>query len=389
MEKTSEIWAPTSVKSVFKLSLAPSTTGSGNRPTAVGAGTQYTAVCGLGWRFSFRVDQQSAQTVVDTSGNTIESFQLQLFFDPHLVYSSSYGTITLVTQVQNLISASPPVPITTHLPSNGYHPTLGTYVYLNGAATPSISIELRFSTELGLTLWRPVEHVPRMQTALRDTLGGKELVDVKFYAFSRTDSGRVTHPLPLYASTALMRGFSGDLDAFLTTAHGFSEAKIVDLDLHEPEETSFEDYGYASDSDLDSDSELDSDGEENPPSVREDADGMEVSTQVVPGRKSSGREGRVIVLKDTAFKTWKAFIFYLYTRQVNFRPLKSQGLPQSTTNDPSCSPKSMYRLAEKFGLEDLKALALSSISSSLSETNILPEVFSAFTALYAFECSAI
>ncbi|KAJ7152466.1 hypothetical protein C8R46DRAFT_1121305 [Mycena filopes] len=380
MDKTAEVWSPTGVKSVFSLSIQPSSTGTGNRPTALGTGVLYTAICGLGWRFSFRVDQQPAPTrVVDDAGNTIESFQLQLFFDPHLVRSAAYGSITIDTQVERLIPSVPPAAptITYTLPSGGATPALGTYVYASSTPAPSIGFTVTFSPTLGLTLPHPLE--ARMEQTLGDTLAGKELVDLKFYAFSRRGSGCVTHPQALFSNSNLLRGFSEDLEAMLTE-HGFSESAIVDLDLHESEDQSFNEYGY------DSDSDLESDVEENPAPVvvKGSSSESEPDGKVAPGSKSSGRKGRVIVLKDTAFTTWKALIYYLYTRRVNFRPLKSEGSQEAgpAVKGPTCSPKSMYRLADKLGLEDLQALALTAISSRLSETNILEEVFSSFTSVY-------
>ncbi|KAJ7744158.1 hypothetical protein B0H16DRAFT_995090 [Mycena metata] len=378
MEKNSEVWTPTGINSTFNLSLQPSGTGSGHRPTALGAGIQYTAICGLGWRFALRVDQQSTPTmVVDDAGNTIESFQLQLFFDPYLIRSASYGAVTLTTQVEHLISPSQAVevPITYNLPSNASDTHLGTYVYASSAAAPSISITLTFASALGLTLPHPLEK--RMEEALEETLTGKELMDVKFYAFSRRGSESVTHPLALFANSHLLRGFSEDLDA-LFTEHGFSESAIVDLDLHEPEDRTFNDYGY------DSDSDLESEADEPAPLVKVSFSDVETGDKEQSSTRSSGRKGRVIVLKDTAFQTWKALIYYLYTRRVNFRPLKSEGPLETdiTVRGPTCSPKSMYRLADKLGLEDLQALALAAISSRLSETNILYEVFSSFTSVY-------
>lgn len=51
---------------------------------------------------------------------------------------------------------------------------------------------------------------------------------------------------------------------------------------------------------------------------------------------------------------WRAFIFYIYTDKLDFSPLKSsrsslESLKKidETKAIPSCSPKSMYRLAEK------------------------------------------
>ncbi|KAJ7083876.1 hypothetical protein C8R44DRAFT_52725 [Mycena epipterygia] len=212
-----------------------------------------------------------------------------------------------------------------------------------------------------------------MEQTLEATLTGKELVDIKFYAFSRRGSAGATHPQPLFANSALLRGFSEDLDALLT-GHGFSESVVVDLDAHEPEESAFTDYGYDSDSDLESDAEDD-------PAEPSPASDTEAKLNSDPGH--SVRKGRVVVLKDIAFTTWKALLYYyLYTRRVNFRPLKSEGRKELTVHGPSCSPKSMYRLADKLGLDELQALALAAISARLSEDNILEEVFSSFTSRY-------
>ncbi|KAJ7083874.1 hypothetical protein C8R44DRAFT_903564 [Mycena epipterygia] len=407
MEKFTEEWAPTGVKSSFRLLLQDSTANA-RQPTALGTKVQYTAICGFGWRFSFRVNRQSAPAVVvDDAGNTIESFQLQLSFDPHLITSGAYGTLALTTQVEHLISVQPPTPVEHILPTNQYSPMetpLGTYVYPSNAPPPKISITVTFPATLGLALPHPLE--PQMEQTLEGTLTGKELVDIKFYAFSRRGSASATHPQPLFANSALLRGFSDDLDACeevlqtlhfrisVLAGHGFSESAVVDLDAHKPEQSAFKDYGYDSDSDLESEGEDDP----SPPSSASDTE-----TKPNPALGQSVRKGRVVVLKDTAFTTWKALLYYLYTRRVNFRPLRSEGPKELAVHGPACSPKSMYRLADKasdtihcrfrcmlinniftaqLGLDELQALALAAISARLSEGNILEEMFSSFTSVY-------
>ncbi|KAJ7612773.1 hypothetical protein FB45DRAFT_1036982 [Roridomyces roridus] len=364
MEKFNETWGPTGIVSSFKITLQDSTPGF-HRPAPVGAGILYTPLCGFGWRFSFRIDQQSAPAVVvDSAGNNVDSFKIQLFFDPHLVKSGSYGVVSFTIQTEHLMadpSSAGDKPIQHSLP--------------NGSTNLSLA-----SSVLPRTL------EPRMAGALEDTLTGKELVDVKFYAFSRRGADGVTHPLPLFAKTSLLRGFSDDLNAMLD-GHGFSESAIVDLDKHQAEQDRFTEYGYESDSDLDSDQETDE---------MELIPTSETKDKVKPGL--GVRNGRVLVLKDTAFKTWKALLYFLYTGRVHFCTLKSQEPQESVVVGPTCSPKSMYRLADKvnlpvstliqlfdsskLGLEDLQALALASISSHLSEQNILQEVFSSFTSVY-------
>jgi hypothetical protein len=146
--------------------------------------------------------------------------------------------------------------------------------------------------------------------------------------------------------------------------HGFSESVVVDLDLHLPEEHSFDNYGYESDSDLESDGEEET-AVESYTSGREKKPTEEASDVSRARCDQGARMGRVIVLKDTAFKmylfqrrifvkiddtntdSWKALLYYLYTRRVNFRPLKSEGPKDMVVKGPTCSPKSMYRLTDK------------------------------------------
>lgn len=60
------------------------------------------------------------------------------------------------------------------------------------------------------------------------------------------------------------------------------------------------------------------------------------------------------VLLLTASPRWQALLFYLYTDEIVFAPLRSQGSrPVRCCNiyeAPPCSPKSMYRLACKVRL---------------------------------------
>ncbi|KAG2368378.1 hypothetical protein BDR07DRAFT_1478150 [Suillus spraguei] len=81
---------------------------------------------------------------------------------------------------------------------------------------------------------------------------------------------------------------------------------------------------------------------------------------------------RMVLVRNTAFATF-------------FLPLKSKdplSRRNNTTQNLRCSPKSMYRLALKLKNARLEALAFQAIKSSLSESNILYEAFSWFTAQY-------
>ncbi|KAI0645437.1 hypothetical protein C8Q79DRAFT_692823 [Trametes meyenii] len=115
---------------------------------------------------------------------------------------------------------------------------------------------------------------------------------------------------------------------------------------------------------------------------------QEPSSMVVPAEhraKSSLLE--TLVVKDTAYRTWNALVFYAYTHQIKFLPLKSQGRAaitdvQNVSEPPACSPKSMYRMAMKYGNTELQALAIHDIRTKLSTQNILEELFSRFTSRY-------
>ncbi|KAH7906718.1 hypothetical protein BJ138DRAFT_590749 [Hygrophoropsis aurantiaca] len=94
----------------------------------------------------------------------------------------------------------------------------------------------------------------------------------------------------------------------------------------------------------------------------------------------------VVYVKGTAYKTWRALIYYCYTGQITFSPLKSsQNAVEQFPNDERdncCSPKSMYRLAHKLGIKALETSALAAVEKHLSKDNIFDEIFSNFTSKY-------
>ncbi|KAI0681975.1 hypothetical protein BC835DRAFT_1300973 [Cytidiella melzeri] len=99
--------------------------------------------------------------------------------------------------------------------------------------------------------------------------------------------------------------------------------------------------------------------------------------------------GHVIVTPDVAYKTFKALVYYLYTGELRFAPLRSQspkpGADTAVTTPrqvPQCSPKAMYRLADKYGLIDLKDKAQADIMHKLSVENIAVELRSTLTSTY-------
>ncbi|KAI0958428.1 hypothetical protein AcV7_004254 [Taiwanofungus camphoratus] len=269
------------------------------------------------------------------------------------------------------------------------------------------------------------------QAALKLSVTGGDFIDTRVYLFSRrTASGIVKRPRPVFVNSTVLRAMSPDLDTLLSG--GFSESVISHLDptFQPPDQyVSVEEYQYEFDSDLDDDDDDDSDDIQNTESCdlhksngrghdesvmepREEPavpDDLKVTSESISSAnwgqsavgvssgvnpQVGGNVGRTVVVKDMAYKTWQSLIFYIYTGQLEFAPLRSQ-IPairdvngkaterNRSYQPPSCSPKSMYRLADKYGLKELKDLAVNDLKVKLSADNILAELFSPFTSWYS------
>ncbi|TCD66747.1 hypothetical protein EIP91_000988 [Steccherinum ochraceum] len=103
---------------------------------------------------------------------------------------------------------------------------------------------------------------------------------------------------------------------------------------------------------------------------------------------------RTVAVVDFAAATWQALVFYIYTGEIKFAPLRCEG-PRHQEEVLSkterkigddfptpCSPKSMYRLADAVGLEELKDIAFQEICNRFTQARIVDEVFSTFTSRY-------
>ncbi|KAH7926540.1 hypothetical protein BV22DRAFT_1118837 [Leucogyrophana mollusca] len=114
-------------------------------------------------------------------------------------------------------------------------------------------------------------------------------------------------------------------------------------------------------------------------------DAVKPSTESTDQLLRSVHVGHTVLVTGAAYKTWHALTYYCYTGQVTFSPIKSQNsLPRPAVvgGPPPCSPKSMYRLADKLKVDALKDAAFDAIRARLSEKNILEEVLSKFTSKY-------
>ncbi|KAF9779436.1 hypothetical protein BJ322DRAFT_1087472 [Thelephora terrestris] len=126
--------------------------------------------------------------------------------------------------------------------------------------------------------------------------------------------------------------------------------------------------------------------------VDEDSDYEEEPVPGLTGTEPSGSaQGSNVPCLDLlpgAFKTWKSLFLYLCFDQITFGPLRSQ-MTSSSTLSPgeegasealSCSPKSLYHLAQLLELDRLANLAFHDIVNKLTSENIVGELFSKSTA---------
>ncbi|KAF9778364.1 hypothetical protein BJ322DRAFT_495081 [Thelephora terrestris] len=240
---------------------------------------------------------------------------------------------------------------------------------------------------------------PPLLEVLNDSISSGKFVDTKIILFSRRNSsGTVCKPRALYANSSVLRTvpYFNDL---LFGKFGEAESKSFSEPLEDTE--SADDYGYCSDSDLE-----------------EDEDGS-TSSKVAQGQTTLARgngsdpfnfppienkppptcgeyqehpeKGKVIKIQDMAFITFQAFVLYLYTNSIEFapygtednrKPRSAEIISVSENSIPRPSPKSIYRLADKYDVPALKKLASESIRDNLKHCDIVGEIFSKFTSRY-------
>ncbi|PCH43560.1 hypothetical protein WOLCODRAFT_164544 [Wolfiporia cocos MD-104 SS10] len=240
-----------------------------------------------------------------------------------------------------------------------------------------------------------LDHVSR---ALKESLFTPTFLDVKFFAFSRRSfpddaTFRVDRPQHVLGISSVLRR-TDYFDKLLSGGFSEATAQRVSLDAPFPEDQPpySDDYDYESDSDLEDEEIVDVDLDEAGSSTYRGKRRALTEGPSSTSTHSYAGHCQQIVIKDVAYHTWRALIFYLYTGKVYFLPLKSEGEQQRAAeleralgeeqSVPPCSPKSMYRLAEKYGITDLQDLAFEAIRSKLSTRNIVAEVFSRFTSRY-------
>ncbi|KAK0214332.1 hypothetical protein IW262DRAFT_267623 [Armillaria fumosa] len=189
-----------------------------------------------------------------------------------------------------------------------------------------------------------------------------ELFDITFYLYSRRSyGGRVGERKALFGTKRALTKVTDSLDRVINenivneTVDDFPSGDVTD------------EYDYGDDSDLDDEPEQD------------DWCSIKHSDLDAP---SSRKIGHACVLNDVSYRTWKCLLLYFYTGRLCFSILNSaRGTRTHESDDfPTCSPKSMYRLAHMINHEQIKQLSLENLRSQLSFKNIYEEVFSDFTS---------
>ncbi|KAI6137906.1 hypothetical protein BKA82DRAFT_4163769 [Pisolithus tinctorius] len=283
-----------------------------------------------------------------------------------------------------------------------------------------------FKTCIGMPAWT--------DELIRKSLLAEDIIDVHFHLFSYRSKARVLRPRTLNANTALLKSTGAKyFDDLFSPAAIPSPALMINVKTTDSvfDGLELDDYGYESDSDLEdeddgtsvkSDTDIlasractpvatGSDHEETVsypylPDTSSSADDYTFpvkqnglrATSVIPSwgsqdLQSSGMpllsdRGCHIFVKDTAFQTWYSLMYYLYTDNIAFSPLKSSGpqgpqrFSRTAKPRPQCSPKSMYSLATKLGIDKLRDQAFASIRSNVDENNLLQELASSFTGRY-------
>ncbi|KAI0331008.1 hypothetical protein GY45DRAFT_1336471 [Cubamyces sp. BRFM 1775] len=270
--------------------------------------------------------------------------------------------------------------------------------------------------------------------ALQSSLSTGIFADSQFYLYSRrARDGAVDTPLPVHASsTVLMQtaeyfhhllagGFSEDAHIGLSQAARQSSRKLR-------RSIAAYDFEYESDSDLDDEiddalsSDIRTEGGSthhdvsvgtDPPVLESGGTTSTISAEMhedmrpehatTDGWKDEDKDSSMleppsipayinhtVVIQDVAHRTFRAFVHYAYTGSIEFSALRSienskRGTGASEnqkTLELACSPKSMYRLADKYGLSELRKLAAKNIKSQLTPEIALSELLSRFTARY-------
>ncbi|KAH7908738.1 hypothetical protein BJ138DRAFT_322285 [Hygrophoropsis aurantiaca] len=395
MERIKEYWDHNSVTTVFRIAH------NKGRPVGCEEDTfiAFTDDCGLGWNCGIAYD--ICEPEIDTffrftEGKWLASYGTSITLFISLMRDLDDDTsekkfaeqVTIPTPDQERIQSWHPRDIISH-PIISFKVTLGARVDVDGMMKKKIYP----SPETSVIN-------PALRVILQRALVTGMCFDIKFLArSSRASSRRIE---PLYAHSIVLNAVQPALLRLLCSNSSNPDKAPIDDPHHKGSRYNLEYDVSLGEYATDCDSEYDSDSESDEAEVKDEhvtsTDALiEESTPYNHSSPTALREPppayhptcqnavRTIRVHGVASKTLKALIYHCYTAEIHFSPLDSlnanKAEDQSVVPDRFyCSPKSMYRLADRIGAEELKELSLESIRSSLSKHNILDEVFSHFTS---------
>ncbi|KAH7908737.1 hypothetical protein BJ138DRAFT_322167 [Hygrophoropsis aurantiaca] len=389
MERIKEFWDHRSVTTVFRI--------SHENGCPVGCEVKNTRVfrddCGLGWNFGitdgwdvywgrkiYILFRFTGANWLASHGTFISLFiALLKNADGDTSKKNFAHRMTIPTPGDKPIHSWFPRDIISH-PCISFKVTLGTEVDVDG------TMKKRNSPKPAAPLISPA-----IQGIFQRALITGMFFDTKFIAHSRCASSYPTEPL--YAHSTVLGAVQPAL-LRLCSSSTPDNAPIdyTNGDLCRGLECDISFGEYDSDSDFD-ETEVKDEPDASAVALIEERKphnhpGLNATlTQSPPSYHLNQNAVRTVRVHGVALKTLRALIYHCYTTEISFDPLtssasnkaKDQPLPPDHLY---CSPKSMYRLADRIGAEELKKLSLESIRSSLSKYNILDEVFSHFTARY-------
>ncbi|KAL9713964.1 hypothetical protein Ac2012v2_002270 [Leucoagaricus gongylophorus] len=349
--------------------------------------------CGLGWNFHIKEIPESRIEILESRTDTHLVRRADVILQPGMCSSMPLSTVRVDVKVSFPSGTAQPIQeaefIDVSLKSNL---SIGSYrLPLQYEGQVHIETTLTFSDSDGLSF--PTTSSPSAVAALQQSLDASSFVDSKFYLFSARVRDRATRPRAVFAKSALLSDRSSYFRDLFSSKIGDKNGTLCDLREDVPEEVGKLDanaFGYDDDSDLEEDTEEleEVTGKMGTSNLRNQSS-MEDGTQRKRQCKSLDhfQDGRAFAINGIAYKTWKAFIYYTYTNEIQFNELKSQQNQVSVhpcsideSNNISCSPKSMYRFAKSANIPCLESIAKSGISRGLTQENIIHELFSAFTS---------
>ncbi|KAF9793441.1 hypothetical protein BJ322DRAFT_1155521 [Thelephora terrestris] len=245
-----------------------------------------------------------------------------------------------------------------------------------------------------------------LQEALKDSITSGTFVDTKFWVFSKRGSNpgrRVPRLGALLNGTKtknLRSRFPADRKPY-TTGYDYDDDSDLESAADEDDDDDYasDDEPTAATAKSGSDPELvtvenldmkSSNSSDIIPAAAADLDSLLSDSSDARNFPPSTHAGKVAVVEDVAFITFQELLRYLYTNEIGFAPWGSTERRKARAEEaisepygiPKPSPKSIYRLADKFDIPELKKLALRQIQQDLSRCNITEEVFSKYTSWY-------